>query len=1319
MRAYHFIRCWILSQILVVSVATHPALASKIVLIAGPITGHPKEAHEYEKCVVLLKELLETSPNLPGHPQVEIHFHGWPTDPKSLDDADTIVMLGDGGDHREQDHPLYVGDRREQFAKQMKRGCGCVFLHWSVFHPARFHDDTTEWNGAYFDYETGPGANHWYSAIQTWSAEARPMAGHPVTQGVHSYRVPEEFYYRVKTRENDSRLIPLLITRPPGETTDYTVAWAVERTNGGRGFGTTGGHFFTNYWQPDFRRLVLNAIAWTAHLLPDGGVDSLPMERFRVLVVTGANHPAHDWRQVTAALVPVLEQDPRVLVTVTENPEELAQAGFLAPYDLVVWNNVNWERPGLSAAAREQLLAYFHRGGGLSLIHFAASAFHPSIPGTRPGDAWPEWSDKIAARVWEHRPPSPSGHDAYGSFEVHPTGWIHPITTGLTAFSTEDELYFHQVGSVSVEPLVTARSKTTGADEPLAWAYPYDKARVFETLLGHSGASIQSAAALIRRGSVWASGHAPLGFDPPTDGLSKTLWRDGSQWSPKMSQAKAGQAAVTSPEEPTAPASTPKPEASIPPAVLPSGTPKISGREASAQSEADWVDNRWQQTDIGTFLASNLRLPDRVLAKGLTIRVGEHGEGSVAYDLAIGAWAACWTGGFLTIEPGRFGLIGAPSPGGELFPMAPAVPTWLQDNTSFVGLHRSSNRVVLESMVGGTRVLESPWLRPTPFGPIFVRDFWVAPHTRPLRFVVAGPTYSSTRSRSPSMTVKDIPTIWDRSDGTSREFWVSRRIEQQTRLLGVIMDPPAIAGGGVSSLRGLELIDGSYVLTIPANDQPLAFSSMDWVGEPRDLNELVAVAAKRQNSAEAKEPSLLARLELMPSLWKALSTEGQLGATNEWLAVDTLTLPYDNPFHALFFASGIDFGAPGEAFICTIHGDVWRVTGIDASLKELKWQRYATGLFQPLGLKVRDGKVLVLGRDRITRLHDLNQDGEADFYESWTDSMATSTGGHDYVTCLEADAVGNLYYTDPRGVHRVSPDGKTQVTLATGWRNPNGMGVRGDGLVTVAPQQGEWTPSSQISEVKIGAYYGYPGPKVTADQPLGYRSPLCWIPHSVDNSSGSQVWLPDGVWGPLGGHMLHLKWGRCGMMAVLRDEVGDTSQGAVFNLPVKFLSGPNRASFNPRDGALYVAGSTGWQTSALRDGSLQRVRWLGGKNLMPTGWHARTNGLEITFNHSLTRETAQDVGSYALQQWNYRYAAQYGSKDWSVSNPEKEGHDEVVVKAARLSSDGKSVFLETDPLQPVMQMVLKWNLGGEDGTTSHQDLWLTLNRLDKEVPQTQ
>jgi hypothetical protein len=235
---------------------------------------------------------------------------------------------------------------------------------------------------------------------------------------------------------------------------------------------------------------------------------------------------------------------------------------------------------------------------------------------------------------------------------------------------------------------------------------------------------------------------------------------------------------------------------------------------------------------------------------------------------------------------------------------------------------------------------------------------------------------------------------------------------------------------------------------------------------------------------------------------------------------------------------------------------------------------------------------------------------------------------------------------------------------------------------------------------------------MTQDRPLGYNPPLCWIPHSVDNSSGSQVWVPPDQWGPLGGQMLHLLWGRCGLTLTLRDSVDGVAQGAVVPLPGRLLSGPNRGTFNPRDGHFYVAASTGWQTSAVKEGALHRVRFTGKPVYLPIAWHAHDNGLTLTFTQPLDRATAEDVGSYAVHQWNYRYASQYGSKDWSAKNPATEGRDEVNLKSARLLPDGKTVFLEIPDLRPVMQMEIKYNVDSIDGRSMRSQLWLTLNRLD-------
>jgi len=177
-------------------------------------------------------------------------------------------------------------------------------------------------------------------------------------------------------------------------------------------------------------------------------------------------------------------------------------------------------------------LRYLKNGGGLAIIHFANGAFHPSLVGARPADAWPEYYEKICRRAWDHK--ADSGHDAFGPLRVEITEVKHPITAGLGPFATQDELYFNQKGNLPIEPLATALSKITGRNEPLAWAYNYEKARVFQTVLGHAGVSVRKAGALIRRGSIWAAGREQLSFDPPAELTEGALFREGSLWKPKL-----------------------------------------------------------------------------------------------------------------------------------------------------------------------------------------------------------------------------------------------------------------------------------------------------------------------------------------------------------------------------------------------------------------------------------------------------------------------------------------------------------------------------------------------------------------------------------------------------------------------------------------------------------------------------------------------------------------------------------------------------------------------------------------------------------------
>jgi putative heme-binding domain-containing protein len=420
---------------------------------------------------------------------------------------------------------------------------------------------------------------------------------------------------------------------------------------------------------------------------------------------------------------------------------------------------------------------------------------------------------------------------------------------------------------------------------------------------------------------------------------------------------------------------------------------------------------------------------------------------------------------------------------------------------------------------------------------------------------------------------------------------------------------------------------------------------------------------------------------------QVISTRGTLGRAGSWpYVIDTIEPPFNNPWKALLFFSGHDFLPDGSAMLCTVQGDVWHVSGLDAKLENVHWRRYASGLHQALGLVVAGGKVYVLGRDQITCLHDSDSDGEADFYECTSNAYATSVAGHDFICGLERDSSGRFYTASSKfGLLRIPADGRSLETLATGFRNPDGLGLAPDGTITVPNSEGEWTPASMICEIRPGGHYGYNGPKDGRPPDL----PLVYLPRGLDNSSGGQVTVPAGQFGPLAGQLLHFSFGMGTHFLVLRETVKGQPQGAAVLLPGEFLSGVHRGRFNPKDGQLYVTGMTGWGSYTPADGCVQRVRYTGGPAQLPTAFHAHENGILLTFSLPLEKTIAEAADRHFAQVWNYHYAASYGSPELSSRHPGQPGHDALAITSAHVLSDGRTLFLEIPELQPVNQLHLR------------------------------
>ena len=499
------------------------AAPKKIVLIAGPKSHGPvgNGIHDYSWSAKLLKAMLEHS-SIKSQVRVEIAFDGWPRQSDALDDADTIMILSDGrdGDLFSEAPHLASPERVRKVARQMKRGCGLITFHFATFTPERYSRDILDWCGGYFQWEQN-GKRDWYSAITTLESEVQlPAPNHPIARGLASFRLRDEFYYNLRFAADGSVVpiarVPALKGRAPDGD---VVAWAKERPDGGRGFGTTCGHFYDNWKNPSFRKLILNAIAWTAHVeVPANGVeapffshdelDHLLEKPLRTLILTGNEaHRWHHWEKSTEAILREMKRDPRLRLEVIHDPEDFARKD-LREYAVILLNNyANWHDPRpLSEPARQAFLDFVRSGGGVIIIHFANGAWHYSLPNAGASD-WPEYR-RLVRRVWDHQGKPPSAHDPFGRFEVKPTTISHPITDGLRPFEVEDELYVNQAGEEAIEPLLVARSRTTGKDEPLAWCSTYGAGRVFQTLLGHSEKTYDpyETGEILRRAVAWCAG---------------------------------------------------------------------------------------------------------------------------------------------------------------------------------------------------------------------------------------------------------------------------------------------------------------------------------------------------------------------------------------------------------------------------------------------------------------------------------------------------------------------------------------------------------------------------------------------------------------------------------------------------------------------------------------------------------------------------------------------------------------------------------------------------------------------------------------------
>ncbi len=271
----------LIALLFVASVAV--AQDKKLVLVAGKQSHGPGD-HEFRAGSLLLQKCLAATPGL----KAEVVSNGWPQDEAVFEGATAVVCYADGGGG----HPFVQGDRLKKVGEWAKKGVGIGFMHYGVeVLKDKGGPEFKEWIGGHYE--------HQYSCNPMWSPEYKKFPDHPVARGVKPFSTNDEWYMCIRFRDDPKGVTSILAATPSDQVRkgpyvypkgpyehvvaasgkEETMMWVVERPDGGRGFGFTGGHRHKNWGDENHRKVVLNALVWLCKLdVPADGVASTVTE---------------------------------------------------------------------------------------------------------------------------------------------------------------------------------------------------------------------------------------------------------------------------------------------------------------------------------------------------------------------------------------------------------------------------------------------------------------------------------------------------------------------------------------------------------------------------------------------------------------------------------------------------------------------------------------------------------------------------------------------------------------------------------------------------------------------------------------------------------------------------------------------------------------------------------------------------------------------------------------------------------------------------------------------------------------------------------
>jgi cytochrome c551/c552 len=475
-----------------------------------------------------------------------------------------------------------------------------------------------------------------------------------------------------------------------------------------------------------------------------------------------------------------------------------------------------------------------------------------------------------------------------------------------------------------------------------------------------------------------------------------------------------------------------------------------------------------------------------------------------------------------------------------------------------------------------------------------------------------------------------------------------------------------------------------------------------------------------------------------------------------------------SPEGTLLEVGGLAMLPNGNLGVSTRRGDVYIVE--NPTSPRPYFRKFASGLHEILGLVYKDGALYCAQRGELTKLIDSNHDGVADIYETihaWPVSGHYHEYSFGPVIGKDGDffVSGNVAFGNEewwRGESRVPYRGwimkiKEDGSLlpwATGMRSPAGLGII-DGELFYTENQGDYMASGGIWHITRGTFAGHPaGLRWTGlpNSPLNLTTaefnqvvdprqvrneqgrmikpenvvdetyitmfeakkqlpdltlPAVWFPYGIHGISTSEpIKIPDGNMGPFGGQILVGDQGQSKIMRVFMEEVNGELQGMAIDFRGGFRSGVLRMAWAP-DGSLFVGETNrGWGSAGDANEGLERLVWTGEVPFEIRTVKAMPDGFEVEFTKPADRKSLEDLASYSVSTFIYKYHPVYGSPP--VDN------QQATVKGVKVSPDNTKVRIVVEGLKQYYIHHLYLD-GVRDENTSyslvHPSAYYTLNNI--------